>query len=383
MNFKLLIQVFFVCVIILATNQIEADGTTCVTQESQVGECILLEKCAPLLELKRKRPYTLKEENYLKAALCGFENEIYAKVCCPRTLIDFDATPKLGEVDFEGPITSALLPDVTVCGPFQQKRIEGGDATEIAEYPWMALLQYNTPRGRKFSCGGSLISNRYVLTAAHCVTGKDVPREWTLARVRLGEYNITQDEECLDTEDGPLCSRPLDVEIEEIIAHERYDSSNINQYHDIALLRLAEHVNYTDFIKPICIPMTDDLINRNYTGFSLTVAGWGGTSTSTTQNDVMLQLAITVRSDYECTAVYKTRVNIGVGQLCAGGEQGKDSCKGDSGGPLMVLDATTNYNLYVVGVVSYGLVKCGLENWPGIYTKVSKYVPWIVSKLRP
>ncbi|KAF2897998.1 hypothetical protein ILUMI_08177, partial [Ignelater luminosus] len=357
----------------------KADARDCTT-EGQPEQCILLEECPPLLQLIRKRPYTSKEEDILKKAVCDFEREKHAKVCCP---VIIDPAPDSEESD-ESPITSSLLPNVTVCGLFNSQRIEGGEATDVAEYPWMALLQYDTPSGKKFTCGGSLISNRYVLTAAHCVIGKEVPREWTLAKVRLGVHNITKKEECLDTVAGLLCSAPLDIEIEERIVHEEYEPSNVNQYHDIALLRLSKHVNYTDFIKPICVPMTKDLIHTRYTGNTTIVAGWGRTSKTAPQSDVMLQLKIVVKSHEECAAAYKARVNIGGGQFCAGGEQGKDSCKGDSGGPLMAEhNIETNVNLYVVGIVSFGPTQCGLENFPGAYTRVSKYVPWIVSKLKP
>jgi serine protease 7 len=69
-------------------------------------------------------------------------------------------------------------------------------------------------------------------------------------------------------------------------------------------------------------------------------------------------------------------------QICAGGKLGKDSCNGDSGGPLMAYDATTQlWNL--VGVVSYGPEPCGLEGWPGVYTRVTKYMDWIEKTIQP
>lgn len=77
-------------------------------------------------------------------------------------------------------------------------------------------------------------------------------------------------------------------------------------------------------------------------------------------------------------------MNLGQGQLCAGGEKGRDSCRGDSGGPLMTIsaDKSGEINWYAAGVVSFGPSPCGMENWPGVYTRVSKYVNWIVSKLK-
>lgn len=72
-------------------------------------------------------------------------------------------------------------------------------------------------------------------------------------------------------------------------------------------------------------------------------------------------------------------------QICAGGEKDKDSCKGDSGGPLMDLYADENgtVNWYSIGIVSYGPTPCGSETWPGVYIKVANYIPWIMSKLKP
>lgn len=69
-------------------------------------------------------------------------------------------------------------------------------------------------------------------------------------------------------------------------------------------------------------------------------------------------------------------------QICAGGESGKDSCRGDSGGPLMTVNTSRDNNWYAAGIVSFGPTPCGFENWPGIYTRVSSYVNWIVGKMK-
>lgn len=92
-----------------------------------------------------------------------------------------------------------------------------------------------------------------------------------------------------------------------------------------------------------------------------------------------------MKSNSECAPTYSTvRVRIGNGQLCAGGERGKDSCRGDSGGPLMVsyTNSRGDGNWYAAGIVSFGPTPCGFENWPGIYTRVSNYMQWIVGKLK-
>lgn len=85
----------------------------------------------------------------------------------------------------------------------------------------------------------------------------------------------------------------------------------------------------------------------------------------------------------ECGPKYNAvRVKIADSQICAGGVKGKDSCRGDSGGPLMTISAD-KANWYTVGIVSFGPTPCGFENWPGIYTRVANYVDWIIGKLKP
>jgi hypothetical protein len=102
-------------------------------------------------------------------------------------------------------------------------------------------------------------------------------------------------------------------------------------------------------------------------------------------SNVKLQVWLPVVSNDDCGRVYQEkRVDIGSGQLCAGGVQGKDSCTGDSGGPLMSTgtssrDGRTRY--FVAGVVSYGPEPCGKKDWPGVYTRVASYTDWILNQL--
>jgi secreted trypsin-like serine protease len=86
-----------------------------------------------------------------------------------------------------------------------------------------------------------------------------------------------------------------------------------------------------------------------------------------------------------CNSVYSRHsVTLGSGQLCAGGAKGADSCRGDSGGPLMTVDKSnpTRPFWYVAGIVSFGPSPCGMEGWPGVYTRVSAYTDWIVRNIR-
>lgn len=222
--------------------------------------------------------------------------------------------------------------------------------------------------------------------------------------VRLGEYNTKNPgKDCQDNEftDELYCNdEPVDLSIEEVIVHEDYDPFNTAQYNDIGLLRLSASVNYTrkfffnhflffsslyffsEYIKPICLPVKDEK-PREYVGKNLTACGWGVTE-NFTNSDYKLKVQLLVKANEDCNSIYKaSKVQIKEKQLCAGGTKGKDSCKGDSGGPLMsvhVGNASVNWEL--VGIVSFGSFPCGVKGVPGVYTRVESYMDWIISKLK-
>lgn len=122
-----------------------------------------------------------------------------------------------------------------------------------------------------------LIHKNYVLTASHCVNGKDLTQlKWQLAAVRLGEWDTATDRDCEDD----YCADPvLDIPVTELIPHESYVPASKTQENDIALLRLARSVAFSDFVRPICLPFAQNLRNQNYNGLPLEVAGWGKTET--------------------------------------------------------------------------------------------------------
>ncbi|KAF2881995.1 hypothetical protein ILUMI_24176 [Ignelater luminosus] len=244
--------------------------------------------------------------------------------------------------------TSTLLPGRDVCGKQdEQQRIYGGEQVGIGEFPWLVLLE-SSEYG--FVCGGALINTRYVLTAAHCLTD-------TIDVVRLGEHNVKTAEDCEgDTPGLGYCSDPpVDVEIEEIINHKSFVHDDHKLYADIALLRLKKEVRYTDFIKPICLPLSSEIRSKALSGNKVTVAGWGITL-KTLYNDEKLKLEVTTISNHEC----------------------------DSGGPLLYRDRQENKENWVtIGIVSFGLEKCAVEDVPGVYTRVTEYLQWILDNIKP
>ncbi|KAF2881996.1 hypothetical protein ILUMI_24177 [Ignelater luminosus] len=178
----------------------------------------------------------------------------------------------ISSVTFSSKINSDLLPGRDVCGIQAVDRIYGGEEAAIGEFPWLVLLK--SGRINRFICGGALINSRYVLTAAHCVNDPD-----DIVSVRLGEHNIKTEEDCDDDTPGlEYCSDPpIDLEVEEITSHETFNISNV--FGDVALIRLNKVVNYTDFIKPVCLPISFELQNKDFSRKTVTAAGWGRTET--------------------------------------------------------------------------------------------------------
>ncbi|XP_043255138.1 melanization protease 1-like [Colletes gigas] len=376
-----------------AQNQVTPN---CLTPDGVNGVCIGIRQCPPLLNILQMQPLQEEAINFLRQSQCGFDGNT-PRVCC---LIQYPNVPSRDQLyppNNQNPNLDPVQPDSdnnndanvqynlsdnpllpTDCGKDLSQRIFGGERTELDEFPWMALLEYLKPNGKSTACGGVLISRRYVLTAAHCVKGKDLPTTWRLESVRLGEYNTETDPDCVqDGETTMICSDdPITVGIEEQIAHENYGPLSRDQKYDIALLRLTRDVAFTNYIKPICLPQSATF------GQKLFVAGWGKTENSSA-SDVKLKLSLPLADEGVCRQTYdNARVSLGYGQICAGGQKGKDSCRGDSGGPLMSLERSRDGvgRWSVVGVVSFGPSPCGMPGWPGVYTKVIDFLPWILNK---
>ncbi|CAH1989251.1 unnamed protein product [Acanthoscelides obtectus] len=238
-----------------------------------------------------------------------------------------------------------------------QERIVGGHNADPNEWPWIAGLFVG---GRQF-CGGSLIDKQHILSAAHCVAHMS---SWDVARltVRLGDHNIKTSSEV----------RHVEKRVKRVVRHRGFDSRTL--YNDIAILTLDSPVEFSHQIRPICLPSG----NNDHAGKTGTVIGWGSLRESGPQPAVLQEVNIPIWNNRDCKLKYGPAAPGGIVEhmICAG-RANRDSCSGDSGGPLMV----KNGKWTQIGIVSWG-IGCGKGQYPGVYTRVEKFLPWIYKNLK-
>ncbi|KAF0750907.1 serine protease snake-like [Aphis craccivora] len=248
--------------------------------------------------------------------------------------------------------------------------IVGGTKAEEMEFPHMARFGEKI-KNVEWACGGSLISDRYVLSAAHCSEiGKKTPVKWAL----LGDNDIGSNEGAAD---------PKIREIVERILHPNYKPPSM--YNDIGLYRLSTPVKFNQFILPVCLNSEEQLTTKQAIAI-----GWGRTSSAGQTSNVLMKVSLDFVEQNECNRSYSSSTNpnlkFGINpsnQICAGQmEGGKDTCQGDSGGPLQIVHPEFECMYIQVGITSFGKL-CGEPNAPGVYTKVSNYVSWIDSIVWP
>ncbi|XP_071539174.1 uncharacterized protein [Panulirus ornatus] len=231
-------------------------------------------------------------------------------------------------------------------------RIVGGKPADPKDWPWMAALLLKS--GSKQYCGGTLITDRHILTAAHCL--KPFKAEEIL--IRLGEYNF----------DVATDNSHSDFNVVDLRMHEGYNSDT--QENDIAILKMDKPATFSEFIWPVCLPPAD----TSYVGRDGYVTGWGTIYYGGPVSTVLQEVTVPVWSREDCSAAYPNKVFPGM--MCAGSRTGgKDSCQGDSGGPYQVQDFRSR-RWFVAGVVSWG-IQCARPENPGVYTEVSLYIDWI------
>ncbi|KAH7951431.1 hypothetical protein HPB52_008954 [Rhipicephalus sanguineus] len=251
------------------------------------------------------------------------------------------------------PVPPGLAQLTTSCGLNFKTRIVGGTIAKPDDWTWMAALLRKADDDQ--FCGGALISDRYVITAAHCTQGLR-PQNIT---VRLGEY---------DFKTNTTSRLPRDFNVSRIRQHPEFRKDTYQN--DISLLRMSRRVRFTENIRPICLPKSPD---ESFIGKLATVVGWGTLSFGGPSSSILRQVSLPVWDNTECKTKFTQQIPKIF--LCAGTrEGGQDACQGDSGGPLMVEDDSTQWTL--IGVVSWG-IKCAEKGLPGVYTRITEFLGWI------
>lgn len=257
-------------------------------------------------------------------------------------------------------------------------RITFGERAIRGQFPWVVSLVYKNFRGdRAHLCGGALISRDHVVTAAHCLAGT---RGYNLDEVLLGQND-------LKGEGGRL------VSVSEAIPHPAFTNYPVAQF-DIAILKLSESVEFTDYIRPICLtnPQTaarsTQTLEEEEEGQDSIVAGWGRTEVGWS-SDFLLFTHLTTLNNTYCSTLYQRAIQQGrlgpidefsilESQLCAAGEEKSDSCNGDSGGPIFTQHEDERW--YLLGVVSFGTNTCD-SSLPGVYSRLTSFIPWLLANL--
>uniref|UniRef100_A0A4W4FHM2 Transmembrane serine protease 3a n=1 Tax=Electrophorus electricus TaxID=8005 RepID=A0A4W4FHM2_ELEEL len=227
------------------------------------------------------------------------------------------------------------------CGsrPQFSTRIVGGNLSQEGQFPWQVSLHIQ----HKHLCGGSIVTARWILTAAHCVYGQNL-NLW-MVLVGLTEQPVNEAEY---------------LPVEKIIYHSRYRPRRLD--YDIALLKLVEPLTFNGFVEPICLPNFGEEFED---GMMCWISGWGATKDGASMSLHSAQVPLISAKVCSQPEVYQGYISPGM--ICAGYlEGGTDSCQGDSGGPL---GCEGNSVWKLVGATSWGQ-GCAERNKPGVYTLV-------------
>merc|ERR1712168_762287 len=239
-------------------------------------------------------------------------------------------------------------------GPPSKEKIVGGHEAAEHEWPWQVALFIDDA----WFCGGSLISDEWVMTAAHCADGA------SYFDIMAGAHNVR------------ASSEPHRIEITsfEGQTHPEWDSSSL--YADIALVRLPEKVAFSEYIRPSCLPPASDA-NEEYVGQLTTPVGWGKNADNaggiTPDLNMVEDLPVITRDS--CADYYGSIIYSGI--MCIDAAGGKGVCNGDSGGTLNIRQTEGGNKWTQVGATSF-VSSAGCESGnPHGFSRVAEHLEWI------
>jgi secreted trypsin-like serine protease len=232
-------------------------------------------------------------------------------------------------------------------------RIVGGSPIDITAAPWQALLRINNST----QCGGAIIADSWILSAAHCLNG----------------MGASQVEAFVGVTDQNRMTRDNQVQVSQVIVNPDWNPADYSS--DLALIGLAAPVTRSASVQPVTMPLVQDANTWPAAGEQATISGWGTTSLSGTSTALLRAATVqilTSPTDAKC-GEYGSSFQPG-NHVCAGLPQGGvDACQGDSGGPLTV---AYNGTAVLAGIVSSGS-GCADPKYPGLYTRVMSFLPWL------
>ncbi|XP_078614537.1 uncharacterized protein LOC144883778 isoform X2 [Branchiostoma floridae x Branchiostoma japonicum] len=243
--------------------------------------------------------------------------------------------------------------------------VVGGTEVERGAFPWQAMLWDIRPARNRFFCSGSLLTGRWVITAAHCIRESGVGKDDFI--VRLGRHT---------TERGTFEQTERSYVVEEIIMHPDFNGDTYES--DIALLKLSgPEVTFTEYILPICLPEVLDARRLVRSGQVGTVTGWGAVQEGGPYSTTLMKVSLPLVSLGRCRRAHPQYAgDISKNMFCAGRTSGgRDACEGDSGGPFAAFD---DGRWMLLGIVSWG-DGCALQGKYGVYTRVHRFREWILT----
>ncbi|KAL0853140.1 hypothetical protein ABMA27_012903 [Loxostege sticticalis] len=365
------------------------EGDKCVDPNGTEGTCVGIKDCGLAGEIIKNR---------INSTICSF-NATYPIICCPKAETKVNTqegsaphTPrrpdmKIGKIAFHKCIEyqeQIKYPCVVVPTLLQKVYArrdackdppslvvgsEGVDASR-GQFPHMALLGYVSEESDlEWLCGGTIISERFILTAGHCTEHRTLG---PVAVARLGILKRSDPEKVV-----------RDYGIKRAIQHPEYKPPS--KYNDIALLETDKKIVFLNkHIVPACLDVGDEEGDAEIAS----ATGWGALGDGKEAAEVLQIMEIARFSTEECSKHYGPYRLLKTGfdnstQICYGHRQiPRDTCRGDSGGPLQVDFRSVECMQKVIGVTSFGKA-CGQTGQPGVYTRVRPYVPWIEGLVWP